>query len=77
MLKRIRRTIRQLTQKNEDENHDIEWSDFDLSKNNNEFKESLRPNVFFRKIYKIEDFVNLFIGNDFFEFNSIETSKYI
>lgn len=38
-VQRIWRTIRQLIEES-DENYDIEWSDFDLSKNNNEFKGS-------------------------------------
>ncbi|KAI4474912.1 hypothetical protein M0802_015379 [Mischocyttarus mexicanus] len=54
-----------------DKDNSSEWSDFDLPRNNNAFKGSSSPNVLLRDANNNEDVVELFIGNDLFEFNRI------
>lgn len=75
--RRIRRTLRLPTDSDEsDEDDSITWSDFDLPRTNNEFEGSPGPNVFPRDTQNVEDVMELFIGNDLFEFISNETNRY-
>ncbi|XP_048514356.1 piggyBac transposable element-derived protein 4-like [Athalia rosae] len=59
-----------------DEDNGIDWSDLDLPRNNNDFEGSFGPNILSRDATNIEDVVELFIGNDLFEFICTETNRY-
>ena len=76
--RRIRRTLPLPSDTEEsDEDNSREWSDFDLPRNNNNaFEGSSGPNVLPKDANNIEDVVELFIGNDLFEFISTETNRY-
>ncbi|XP_043514178.1 uncharacterized protein LOC122530876, partial [Frieseomelitta varia] len=75
--RRIRRTLPLPSDTEEsDEDNSGEWSDFDLPRNNNEFEGSPGPNVFLRDTQNVENVVELFIGNNLFEFISTETKSY-
>ena len=76
-IRKIRRALPLPSDTEEsDEDHGIEWSDFALRKNSNEFEGSPDPNVFPRDVENVEDVAELFIGNDLFQFISIETNRY-
>ncbi|KAL6418457.1 hypothetical protein ACFW04_012075 [Cataglyphis niger] len=59
-----------------DEDNGIDWSDLDLSRNNNDFEGFFGPNILSRDATNIEDVVELFIENDLFEFICTETNRY-
>ncbi|CAK9820306.1 hypothetical protein ANTPLA_LOCUS10546 [Anthophora plagiata] len=75
--RRIRRTLRLPTDSDEsDEEDSAQWSDFDLPRTNNKFEGSPGPNIFPKDTQRVEDIVELYIGNDLFEYISNEINKY-
>ena len=76
-VRRNHRTL-PLPSDSEESDQDTEdvWSDFDPPKNNDDFEGLLGPNVFPKNTDKIEDFADMFIGDDLFKFIATETNKY-
>ncbi|XP_025162453.1 piggyBac transposable element-derived protein 4-like [Harpegnathos saltator] len=75
--RKIRRTLRLPTDSDEsDEEDSAQWSDFNLPRTNNKFEGSPGPNIFPKDTQSLEDIVELYIGNDLFEYISNETNKY-
>ncbi|XP_047365376.1 piggyBac transposable element-derived protein 4-like [Vespa velutina] len=73
---RIRQTLPLPSDTEElDEDNSRQWSDFDLPRNNNAFEGFSGPNVLPKDTNNIEDVMELFIGNDLFEFISTETNR--
>ncbi|XP_047360348.1 piggyBac transposable element-derived protein 4-like isoform X2 [Vespa velutina] len=75
--RKIRRTLQLPTDSDESDKEDsAQWSDFDLPRTNNKFEGSPGPNIFPKDTQSVEDIVELYIGNDLFEYISNETNKY-
>nr|XP_012145428.1 PREDICTED: uncharacterized protein LOC105663073 [Megachile rotundata] len=77
LTRRIQRTLQLASDSDEsDEEDSAQWSDFDSPRTNNKFEGSPGPNIFPKDTKNIEDIIELYIGNDLFEYISNKTNKY-
>ena len=75
---RRRRRIRPLSSDSEesDEEMNLDWTEVDEPVNTEAFRGTPGPTVFPINKSKVDEFVDMFIGNDLFEFIATETNRY-